>query len=127
MPYSALPDSIKESGCRVMYICRNPFDTFVSQWHFLMKGSVHIGPTCWVLEREYRETHKMLFLKYEEMKEEPSLNLRKLVEFLGYPFSLEDVGKSEPRARTHNEQKHFKILGYYRHRKQTREKEEKEE
>ncbi|KAF7112355.1 hypothetical protein RHSIM_RhsimUnG0237700 [Rhododendron simsii] len=114
MPYSALPDSVKESGCRVVYICRNPFDTFVSQWHFLMKvrpktmgplsieeafdmycrGVIGFGPYWAHMLGYWKESiespHKVLFLKYEEMKEEPSLNLRKLAEFLGYPFSLEE-------------------------------------
>ncbi|KAG5539255.1 hypothetical protein RHGRI_019718 [Rhododendron griersonianum] len=114
MPYSALPDSVKESGCRVVYICRNPLDTFVSQWHFLMKvrpktvaplsieeafdmycrGVIGFGPYWTHMLGYWKESterpHKVLFLKYEEMKEEPSLNLRKLAEFLGYPFSLEE-------------------------------------
>ena len=34
--------------------------------------------------------HKVLFFKYEEMKEKPSVHLRRLVEFLGCPTSVED-------------------------------------
>ncbi|KAI7982596.1 Cytosolic sulfotransferase 5 [Camellia lanceoleosa] len=33
-PYSALPDSIKNSECKIVYITRNPKDTMVSMWHF---------------------------------------------------------------------------------------------
>ncbi|CAL5363298.1 unnamed protein product [Camellia sinensis] len=33
-PYSALPDSIKNSKCKIVYVTRNPKDTMVSMWHF---------------------------------------------------------------------------------------------
>ncbi|KAL3848948.1 hypothetical protein ACJIZ3_010830 [Penstemon smallii] len=34
MPYTSLPESISSCGCKIIYICREPKDTFVSQWHF---------------------------------------------------------------------------------------------
>ncbi|KAK4486858.1 hypothetical protein RD792_006166 [Penstemon davidsonii] len=34
MPYTSLPESIPSCGCKIIYICREPKDTFVSQWHF---------------------------------------------------------------------------------------------
>ncbi|CAL5379927.1 unnamed protein product [Camellia sinensis] len=37
MPYHSLPDSIKTSNCRIVYLCRNPYDSFVSAWHFFSK------------------------------------------------------------------------------------------
>ncbi|KAF6173542.1 hypothetical protein GIB67_042672 [Kingdonia uniflora] len=33
---------------------------------------------------------KVLFLKYENLKNDAKLNLKRLAEFLGYPFSLEE-------------------------------------
>jgi hypothetical protein len=33
-PFSLLPKSIASSGCRVVYMCREPKDAFVSRWHF---------------------------------------------------------------------------------------------
>ncbi|XP_031287609.1 cytosolic sulfotransferase 16-like isoform X2 [Pistacia vera] len=33
---------------------------------------------------------KILFLKYEDMKEEPLLNIKRVAEFVGRPFSLEE-------------------------------------
>ncbi|KAL2898234.1 Cytosolic sulfotransferase 13 [Bienertia sinuspersici] len=37
IPYQSLLDSIKTSECRIIYICRNPFDTFVSLRHFFLQ------------------------------------------------------------------------------------------
>ncbi|WVZ03561.1 hypothetical protein V8G54_024367 [Vigna mungo] len=37
IPFPSLSNSIKESNCKIVYICRNPFDTFVSYWIFANK------------------------------------------------------------------------------------------
>ncbi|KAK6145667.1 hypothetical protein DH2020_022487 [Rehmannia glutinosa] len=34
LPYAVLPDSVKNSACKVVYIARNPKDTLISMWHF---------------------------------------------------------------------------------------------
>ncbi|KAE8661735.1 hypothetical protein F3Y22_tig00113724pilonHSYRG00117 [Hibiscus syriacus] len=34
VPYASLPTSITDSGCKIVYICRDPKDTFVSFYHF---------------------------------------------------------------------------------------------
>ncbi|KAM0873500.1 hypothetical protein ACQ4PT_038037 [Festuca glaucescens] len=34
LPLSLLPPSISTVGCRVVYLCREPKDAFVSRWHF---------------------------------------------------------------------------------------------
>lgn len=36
-PFPSLPVSIKESNCKIVYICRNPFDNFVSAWNYFNK------------------------------------------------------------------------------------------
>ncbi|KAL2892678.1 Cytosolic sulfotransferase 12 [Bienertia sinuspersici] len=35
--YTSLPKSIKTSGCRILYICRNPLDMIVSLYYFLLE------------------------------------------------------------------------------------------
>lgn len=37
IPYTLLPESIRNSGCRIVYVCRNPKDVFISMWHFTAK------------------------------------------------------------------------------------------
>jgi len=37
VPFTSLAKSIKESNCKIIYICRNLFDTFVSTWVFVNK------------------------------------------------------------------------------------------
>ncbi|XWS57905.1 hypothetical protein CRYUN_Cryun09bG0213100 [Craigia yunnanensis] len=35
IPYASLPTSIvKDSNCKIVYVCRNPMDMFISYWHF---------------------------------------------------------------------------------------------
>ena len=114
VPFSSLPASIKNSDCRIVYWCRNPLDTFVSSWHFLMKvrpetlgpisieegfemycrGAMAFGP-FWKHMLEYwneslEPPNKMLFMKYEDTKEDPVFQLKRLANFLGVPFSFEE-------------------------------------
>ena len=37
IPFPSLAKSIKESNCKIIYICRNPLDTIVSTWIFMNK------------------------------------------------------------------------------------------
>lgn len=112
-PYTLLPASVASSGCRVIYLCRDPKDTLVSLWHFLPKvipgmelvsfskafelfcsGAYTYGP-IWdhflgYWNESLRRPERVLFLKYEEMMEEPVANLKRLAEFLACPFSEEE-------------------------------------
>ncbi|KAI4332926.1 hypothetical protein L6164_017795 [Bauhinia variegata] len=49
VPYASLPKSMKESKCRVVYVCRNAFGTLVSLWHFASHLS-DIRFSGWTLE-----------------------------------------------------------------------------
>jgi hypothetical protein len=114
IPFASLVNSIKKSSSRIVYLCRNPFDTFVSSWHYsnkLMprsqaplpleetfemycKGVIGFGPFWDHMLGYWKESierpHKVLFLKYEDMKEDVTFHLKRLAEFLGFPFSLEE-------------------------------------
>ncbi|PWA66969.1 P-loop containing nucleoside triphosphate hydrolase [Artemisia annua] len=114
LPYSLLPKSIISSNCRIVYICRNPKDVFISFWHFMDKLRDNLSPpikledafelfsrgvspngSCWDHVVGYRKASlerpdQVLFLFYEEMKKDPKNEVRKLAKFIGYPFSEEE-------------------------------------
>ncbi|XP_057512603.1 cytosolic sulfotransferase 15-like [Actinidia eriantha] len=116
LPYHALPPSIKSFaiGCRIVYLCRNPYDTFISAWHFFTKarpdsleplsfndafdmycrGVFDYGPFWDLVLGYWKESlerpQKVLFLKYEDLKENPIFHMKRLAEFMGVPFSIEE-------------------------------------
>ncbi|KAG6712783.1 hypothetical protein I3842_05G118800 [Carya illinoinensis] len=115
LSYNSLPTSAKASNCKIVYLCRNPKDTFVSLWHFTNKlklrgtnsleeafdkfcrGVSLYGPywdhvlSFW--KESIENPQNILFLKYEKMKEQPTYELRKVAEFLGCPFTPEEEAK----------------------------------
>ncbi|WVZ67320.1 hypothetical protein U9M48_016416 [Paspalum notatum var. saurae] len=122
MPLSLLPQSssIVASGRRVVYVCREPNDTFVSWWHFANKlgGKEHstsdlestlnmfiqgfspYGP-FWEHCLEYwrqsiTNPNSVLFLKYEDMMSEPVKHVIRLASFLGVPFSTKEEDDGVP-------------------------------
>ncbi|KAL3523683.1 hypothetical protein ACH5RR_016517 [Cinchona calisaya] len=109
LPYTSLPESIKKSKCKMVYIVRNPKDTLVSMWHFfktvkeypfevLFEGfcnGIHpFGPffdhVLQYWNESLRAPEKVLFMKYEELKSDPKGQVKKLAEFLGRPFEDEE-------------------------------------
>ncbi|KAK4772414.1 hypothetical protein SAY86_014189 [Trapa natans] len=116
MPFASLPVSVKDSKCKVVYLCRNPKDTFVSMWSFtnslrlkdtamdpspideafdsFCRGVSLYGPYWDHVLQYYRASlelpDRVLFIRYEEMKESPREHLRRLARFLGCPFSEEE-------------------------------------
>ncbi|KMT15757.1 hypothetical protein BVRB_3g057340 [Beta vulgaris subsp. vulgaris] len=113
-PYGSLPRSVKETECRVVCMARNPYDTFVSAWKFLTqiypeflhemtmedyseifcKGEEAHGPHWDHVLGYWKESlerpKKVLFIKYEDMKENGIVEMKRLAEFLGCGFSLEE-------------------------------------
>ncbi|XP_008777578.2 flavonol 3-sulfotransferase-like [Phoenix dactylifera] len=114
LPYPLLPDSIKSLCCKVIYVCRDPKDVLVSRWYFsnrmrlqsmepipftkafemFCEGSCPYG-SVWEHVLEYweesqRRPEKVLFLKYEEILEDPLRSVLRLAEFMGCPFSPEE-------------------------------------
>ncbi|KAL0309189.1 UNVERIFIED_CONTAM: Cytosolic sulfotransferase 15 [Sesamum radiatum] len=115
IPFEILPDSIRESDCRIIYISRNPLDIFISQRQFLLenkfakdavpleldeafdmfcRGITAYGP-FWDHMLGYWNAHlknpeRFLFLKYEDLKGDILSNVKKIAEFMGFPFSPEE-------------------------------------
>ncbi|KAI9105077.1 hypothetical protein K1719_022793 [Acacia pycnantha] len=114
VPYVSLPESMKWSECKIVYLCRNPKDIFVSLWHFTnrlrleIQGSNSIedsfdkfcrgvslyGPFWNHMLGYYKacleRPDKIMFLRFEELKGEPNRVLKDLAEFIGYGFSKEE-------------------------------------
>uniref|UniRef100_A0ACD6ABH7 Uncharacterized protein n=1 Tax=Avena sativa TaxID=4498 RepID=A0ACD6ABH7_AVESA len=111
IPSVSLPECIFASGCKVVYLCRDPKDCFVSLWHFLNKFAPSpwdigeaFAPFCdgvslfgpfwehalgywrWQVERP----EQLLFLTYEELAADTLGQLRRLTEFIGCPFTAEE-------------------------------------
>ncbi|RWR77175.1 cytosolic sulfotransferase 12 [Cinnamomum micranthum f. kanehirae] len=116
IPRPTLPESITESGCRMVYLCRSPKDVFISFWKFMNKlrpillggppialeeafemfcmGASEFGPywehVLGYWKESLRRPERVLFLKYEDLKGDLSSHLKRLADFLGHPFSVEE-------------------------------------
>ena len=120
VPYSCLPQSIISSSCKIIYICRDAKDAFVSLWYFLSahqrsenveplpleeafelfcNGIAIFGPYWdhvlgyWRASLEFPE--KILVLTYEEMKKDTAAHVKKLAEFMGCSLTLEEEEEGE--------------------------------
>ncbi|KAI5656390.1 hypothetical protein M9H77_25183 [Catharanthus roseus] len=116
MPYQCLPDSILQSNSKIIYLYRNPMDVFASTFAFVLEngfakltsveeefqlfsnGNQSYGPFWdhilgyWNQSLKAHETDKkrVLFLRYEDLKKDPNPGLKKMAEFLGFPFSVKE-------------------------------------
>ncbi|PIN06365.1 Sulfotransferase [Handroanthus impetiginosus] len=122
IPYQIIGDVLSSSECKIVYVTRNPKDTLISLWHFVQKskdveedpwelevavdqfckGIVPFGPyydhALAYREESIKSPQKVLFVTYEELKENPNNHVKRLAEFLGCPFEddeeVEEVVKS---------------------------------
>ncbi|XP_040945780.1 cytosolic sulfotransferase 16-like [Gossypium hirsutum] len=114
--YSLFPTRMTDNtmACRFLYVCRNPKDVLVSKWYFVNKLRPKKMPPLSLEETfdlfckgyglfwdhvlgywkaSVELSKKVLFLKYEDVKKEPLGCVRKVAEFLGVPFTLEEENK----------------------------------
>ena len=120
VPCTCLPKSIISSCCKIIYISRDAKDAFVSLWCFVSahqmsknveplpleeafemfcNGISILGPYWdhvlgyWRASLEFPE--KILFLTYEEIKKDTAAHVKKLAEFMGCSFTLEEEEEGE--------------------------------
>ncbi|CAA7015706.1 unnamed protein product [Microthlaspi erraticum] len=106
VPFHTLQEALKNTPCKIVYVWRNVKDALVSLWYFecanlkieedrsllgsmfesFCRGVSYYGP-FWEQVLSYwrgslEDPKNVLFLRYEELKTEPSVQVKKLAEFL---------------------------------------------
>ncbi|CDP07832.1 unnamed protein product [Coffea canephora] len=100
LPCHALPKSILNTKRRTIYMRGNPLDQSAKAlpideaFELFCKGIYPLGP-FWDHAEGYwnaslNDVQKVLFLKYEDLKIDATSHVKKLAEFLGFPFSPEE-------------------------------------
>ncbi|XP_060636553.2 sulfotransferase 1 family member D1-like [Anolis sagrei] len=114
LPVQLLPKSFWEKNCKMIYVARNAKDVAVSYYFFHQMAVVHPDPGTWeeFLEKfmagdisfgswydhvkgwwDKRKEQRMLYLFYEDLKEDPRREIRKVLEFLERPIDEKVVEK----------------------------------
>ncbi|XP_071741138.1 cytosolic sulfotransferase 16-like [Rutidosis leptorrhynchoides] len=114
--HSLFPSSITNpsTGCKFVYVCRDPKDVIVSSFHFykyirpkgvpplsfdqvfdmFCEGEMSYGPywdhVLGFWKASIDSPNKILFLNYEEIKREPKVIVKRLGEFMGVTFSVDE-------------------------------------
>nr|XP_004670299.2 sulfotransferase 1A1-like [Jaculus jaculus] len=103
LPVSLLPQSLLDQKVKMIYVARNAKDVAVSYYYFYHMAKVHPDPGTWdnFLQQfmdgkvsygswyqhvqewwELSHSHPVLYLFYEDMKENPKREVKKILEFL---------------------------------------------
>ncbi|XP_007523589.1 sulfotransferase 1B1 [Erinaceus europaeus] len=114
LPTDLLPTSFWENNCKMIYLARNAKDVAVSFYHFDLMNNLEPFPGTWgqYLERfitgnvaygswfnhvkswwKKKQEHPILFLYYEDLKENPKQEIKKIVKFLEKNLNEEAIDK----------------------------------
>ncbi|XP_051822397.1 sulfotransferase 1B1-like [Antechinus flavipes] len=114
LPIPLLPKNFWESNCKVIYVARNAKDVAVSYYHFDRMNKFHPDPGTFAeyLEKfmsgnvgyghwhehvtswwEKKKDHPILYLFYEDIKEDPKREIKKVLQFLGKKFDEETLDR----------------------------------
>uniref|UniRef100_A0A8C5PV37 Sulfotransferase n=1 Tax=Leptobrachium leishanense TaxID=445787 RepID=A0A8C5PV37_9ANUR len=114
LPIQLLPPSLWERNCKVIYVARNAKDCMVSYFHFQRMNKGLPDPGTWdeyfltflsgevpwgnwfdhvIGWWEIKDKYQVLYIFYEDMIEDPKLEIRKVMSFLGKDLSDDVVEK----------------------------------
>ncbi|XP_060636554.2 sulfotransferase 1A1-like [Anolis sagrei] len=114
LPVQLLPKSFWEKNCKIIYMARNAKDVAVSYYFFYQMAKIHPEPGTWdeFLQKfmagdvaygswydhvkgwwDKRKEQRILYLFYEDLKEDSRREIRKILEFLERPMDEQLVEK----------------------------------
>ncbi|NWU54215.1 ST1C1 Sulfotransferase, partial [Dromas ardeola] len=114
LPVQLVPPSFWEQNCKIIYVARNAKDNLVSYYHFHRMNKGLPDPGTWeeFVEKfmagkvlwgswydhvkgwwKAKDKHRILYLFYEDMKENPKQEIQKIVKFLEKDVNQEVLNK----------------------------------
>jgi hypothetical protein len=104
IPSVSLPECLAASDCKVVYLCRDPKDCFVSLWHFLNR----FAQSPWGIDKAFVQfcdgislfgpfwEHALGYWRWHVDRPDQVLfltigQLRRLTRFIGRPFTAEEL------------------------------------